>query len=930
MKILIIALLVVSFLPGQDNLLRNPEFQYFSSTKALTSQNVAYWDFNWRGDIEVNSGSSIPSQITATGNVVEIKAGKKFWQFANLGQLGLGNGDAVSLKVEGYQSKASSLTAHLALMLIESADGTWKPSSWGSTDTRTFSKHARGELIRVPDKTAQSASSTGTFSVKVENLSVTASFSHTTESYASYKNAAGILVEFENVSDQSVWIHSPVLVKGSAVPGVAPENSRALPDFYRRIPRTMAKLKAGEPIHIMTLGSSIDRGSANPPLFIYDENPASGSFKFPFASSSVTVSSVYPLWKGYIGWWQHYYVYTGRTRRDLLRKYDYDIKDMMLNIMALDGASIGETHSGFEEYATFTGENVLPSPESNGHESGYTWAQLYPSLFAAGTPAPDLVVFGHGHNEMIDWGHVSASFEGAVRWFQRHYPDVEFVSCMYMIDKGETNSFYPDVRAMFEYYDIPFIDAAQLKVDLEKTCNKYSLAPDGLHPQAAVNYMWGQLLNQAFELPAEPKSDIPQKYLPSKRYDPYAYGWEGDMLRINRGHARIVAKTKVVLEDCAFVSFVKASNPSTIYIDGKKFEFNAGAGTGWSMNSAYGRNASFMHGMLSLGDRHIIEVTGSSPDIAAIDLKVAPDREYFPAESSKWQGAAATQTFTSYWGAPYGTKMFVIPQNGSVTIDVKATDLSVAYVDNAGAGTLEVTVDGESKLSVSTAVPFSGVSGGSYYMENRRGIRDLPYTTHNVTLKATGGSVSILGLYTYKEDTTFGLANQAPTDISLSESVVQSNTPVGNVIGILSAVDPDEADSVFTFTLADSADGVLFTITGNQLKANSASGYDTARDYTIKVTASDDEGASFSKVLVISVQHSTGVLRKPITLNSWLKAEKLELLNLQGKLVLTIHSGPEQKINLRTSLSGLQGKSGLYFARLYNNGMVSLRKVVLE
>ena len=94
-----------------------------------------------------------------------------------------------------------------------------------------------------------------------------------------------------------------------------------------------------------------------------------------------------------------------------MRKYNYQIDDILLNVMACDGSSIGESHSSFLEYANF--ENA-PNANLNGHADSAKWPTLYPKFFSKGkTPAPDLVIFGHGHNEHIDRPDEIAAYEGA-------------------------------------------------------------------------------------------------------------------------------------------------------------------------------------------------------------------------------------------------------------------------------------------------------------------------------------------------------------------------------------------------------------------------------------------------------------------------------------------------------------------------------------
>src|SRR5205085_10988418 len=140
--------------------------------------------------------------------------------------------------------------------------------------------------------------------------------------------------------------------------------ARPLPALYRGIPRTLQKLWRGEPLHLMVMGSSIDRGSANPPQYLYDEDPRSPTFKQPLTGRDFEGKRVgHPEWDDYIAWWQHYFMYGGRLRRLLMEKFDYPMDHLLLNTMACDGSSVSEAHSGLAEYASLA---IPPDPGANG------------------------------------------------------------------------------------------------------------------------------------------------------------------------------------------------------------------------------------------------------------------------------------------------------------------------------------------------------------------------------------------------------------------------------------------------------------------------------------------------------------------------------------------------------------------------------------
>ena len=107
---------------------------------------------------------------------------------------------------------------------------------------------------------------------------------------------------------------------------------------------------------------------------------------------------------------------------------------------------------------------------------------------------------------------------------------------------------------------------------------------------------------------------------------------------------------------------------------------------------------------------------------------------------------------------------------------------------------------------------------------------------------------------TYSKDFTVTVndANEAPTAISLSGSLVNENS-AGAVIGALTPTDIDSGDS-HTYALSGS-DQDSFEIVGGQLKlkATLSADYETKSSYTLTVTATDAGGLSTSQDFTISV-----------------------------------------------------------------------------
>jgi hypothetical protein len=522
--------------PPPVNLLANPDFDFHAfenhrsgTVGSFSSRSVAFWSTNAWGDITVTRESHADPAIRpafSTHNLVSIAPGKKLWQFFTLPEAGLAHGDHVSLLVYGNQKAAKALCARVQLMKLDSEDGTWSPADLGMGDKRTFPKHSRGELV-VAKSYEATADQVGPVELRIEDAEIIGHFTPGEQSHSADVNTSGLRVEFENTGQQGdVWVYSPCLCAGPKALARLPEGRQMAP-YYRYLPRTVQKLWKGEPIHILAMGSSIDRGSANPPMYLFDEDPKSPRFKQPLSDRVFEPQRVgRPDLDGYVGWWQHYFCYTGRLRLELMRKFNLPVSSICLNIMACDGSCVGEAHSGLKDYCSLA---LPPEENANGHKRGKTWQELYPGLFSRPEgPRPDLVIFGSGANEKTDTPDEVAVFEGMIRWIQRHYPDTEFLFCVFQNAGGYTAN-AGDVQALALRYQIPVLDYGKISDDVTRWCNPRTLVPADGHPQAAAHYLWSQQLLKAFECWDPIEAGQAQLQLP-ERVHANSYGWEGEMV----------------------------------------------------------------------------------------------------------------------------------------------------------------------------------------------------------------------------------------------------------------------------------------------------------------------------------------------------------------------------------------------------------------
>jgi RHS repeat-associated protein len=104
--------------------------------------------------------------------------------------------------------------------------------------------------------------------------------------------------------------------------------------------------------------------------------------------------------------------------------------------------------------------------------------------------------------------------------------------------------------------------------------------------------------------------------------------------------------------------------------------------------------------------------------------------------------------------------------------------------------------------------------------------------------------------------------NEAPINLALSTTSLSENTPIGSVVGTLSATDPDQNDTLQYSLVAGTGDidNAAFEIVNNQLQLQTKPNFATHPSYSIRVKATDAGGLSVEKVLSLSVLDTTAPL----------------------------------------------------------------------
>jgi gliding motility-associated-like protein len=156
---------------------------------------------------------------------------------------------------------------------------------------------------------------------------------------------------------------------------------------------------------------------------------------------------------------------------------------------------------------------------------------------------------------------------------------------------------------------------------------------------------------------------------------------------------------------------------------------------------------------------------------------------------------------------------------------------------------------------VYTLVSGTGSTDNSqFYVQNDTlyNVFTLDYTLQSVYY-IRARSTDLGGLYI---ENTFTLnvsnVNDAPSDIFLSNFTINENMPVATLIGTLTVIDNDLADT-HTLTIEPGLDSASVSIVGNQLQSNASYNFELKDTLLVNIRATDPYAAYYVKTFTIVV-----------------------------------------------------------------------------
>ena len=252
---------------------------------------------------------------------------------------------------------------------------------------------------------------------------------------------------------------------------------------------------------------------------------------------------------------------------------------------------------------------------------------------------------------------------------------------------------------------------------------------------------------------------------------------------------------------------------------------------------------------------------------------------------------------------------------GAYRDDTGATDAGAAYIFDVATGNLLRTLANPTPASGdwfgSSVAIFSNTvvvgayaddtgatdSGAAYIFDTTTGnlLRTLAnptptagdYFGYSVAVSA---SIAVIGT-PYEDGISFDrgaaylfVANDPPTDITLSASSVPENSASGTVVGNLSTTDPNSGQT-FSYTLLDNAGG-RFKVVNDKLQVDNGSllDYESSTSHNVKIRTTDSGGLSYDKTFTITLTDQPETLI--VATSNWTTAGLTLKLDTDGKLHL--------------------------------------------
>jgi VCBS repeat-containing protein len=199
----------------------------------------------------------------------------------------------------------------------------------------------------------------------------------------------------------------------------------------------------------------------------------------------------------------------------------------------------------------------------------------------------------------------------------------------------------------------------------------------------------------------------------------------------------------------------------------------------------------------------------------------------------------------------YADELTTIQQALSEQADILLYGCDFAKGDAGQAATDRIAELTGADVKASVDLTGHDTLGGDWDLEYQVGLVETSLVVGQV---AEQNWADILAVRAIALDTA-AVANEAPTDLSLSSNTVAENAADGTVVGTVSGTDPDAGDTK-TYSLTDTAGGrfAINSTTGVLTVADgSLLNYESATSHTVTVRVTDSGGLTYDESFTINV-----------------------------------------------------------------------------
>ena len=242
------------------------------------------------------------------------------------------------------------------------------------------------------------------------------------------------------------------------------------------------------------------------------------------------------------------------------------------------------------------------------------------------------------------------------------------------------------------------------------------------------------------------------------------------------------------------------------------------------------------------GEFRVNTFTNNSQRRAAV--AVDADGDYLIVWESDDQDGSSEEVYGQrFTASKLSGEISSLAENTGTTSRIKLGDFAI--VDDA--------LGSESVTLIGSDASYFEVDGNSLYLKAGTSLNYEAKNLYQIVLNLDDTSVGNTPDDTFNFSLSISNVNEAPTNISLSNSSLAENSGTNAVIGTLSATDPD-AGNTFTFNLPSGVgDNAAFNISGTSLRANASFDFETKNSYSVTVRVTDAGGLTFDKQFTVTI-----------------------------------------------------------------------------